>query len=245
MNVFVASNMPTDYPWKLQKPSTVNDRVRDTAETFIMDSGIGDEVSNQEVLDLAYEYTADYVVPKDVLHDFEQTTANVTEFLSLYEDHPCEATVLVPVQCNPETDEWHSDHVDDLPIHTHYVLGGMAVDEVSTTEQITAIKNFRQHVGSEAYVHGLGVGGGIEFVSKVAGKGWLDSVDCATPEMAGQFGSILDERLRQKQVRVMSGEGASKRNIPLSGFNSWQLKDVWDREAAQCGLESWGDTRGV
>jgi hypothetical protein len=237
MNVFVASNMPTDYPWKLQKPSTVNDRVRDTAETFIMDSGIGDEVSNQEVLDLAYEYTADYVVPKDVLHDFEQTTSNATEFLSLYENHPCEATVLVPVQCNPKNDEWHTDHVDDLPTHTHYVLGGMAVDEVSTTEQITAIKNFRQHVGGEAYVHGLGVGGGIEFVSKVAGKGWLDSVDCATPEMAGQFGSILDERLRQKQVRVMSGQGASKRNIPLSEFNSWQLKDVWEREAAYPGLE--------
>jgi len=239
MKVFVASNMPTDYPWKLQKPSTVNDRVRDTAETFIMDSGIGDDVSNKEVLDLAHEYNAEYVVAKDELHDFAATTQNVKEFLELYEEHGCEATVMVPVQCDPETNRWHADHIDDLPDHAHYVLGGMAVDEVGTTEQIKAIKNFREKVGPKPYVHGLGVGGGIEFVSKVAGKGWLDSVDCATPEMAGQFGSILDERLRQKQVRVMSGDGASKRNIPLSEFNSWQLKDVWDREATQSGLESW------
>jgi len=44
MEVYIASNMPTDYPLKLQKPSTVSDRVRTTAETFILDSGIGETV---------------------------------------------------------------------------------------------------------------------------------------------------------------------------------------------------------
>jgi len=239
MRVFVASAMPTDYPFKLQKPSTINDRVRDTADVFIMDSGIGDNISNQEVLDLAIEYNADYVVAKDELHDFETTTENVFNFLELHDESECEATVLVPVQCKPECDIWHVDHLKTLPDHSHYVLGGMAVDEVSTTDQIKSIKRFRECVGSETYVHGLGVGGGMEFVSKVAGTNWLDSVDCATPEMAGQFGAILDERLRQKQVRVMNGEGASKRNIPLSEFNSFQLQDVWQRESEQSGMDRW------
>ena len=239
MQVFVASNMPTAYPYKLQKPSTVNDRVINTADVFIMDSGIGDEVSNQEVLDLAMQYDADYVVPKDELHDFETTTENVEAFWELHKESECEATVLIPVQCDPATDSWHTDHLQTLPEHSHYVLGGMAVDEVSTTEQIKSIKRFREHVGPDKYVHGLGVGGGMEFVSKVAGTNWLDSVDCATPEMAGQFGCVLDERLRQQQVRVMNGEGASKRNIPLSEFNSFQLQDVWEREAQDTGLTSW------
>ena len=239
MRVFVASAMPTNHPFKLQKPSTINSRVRDTADVFIMDSGIGDEVSNAEVLELAIEYNADYVVPKDELHDFATTTENVKQFLELHDESDCDATVLIPVQCDPKTDTWHTEHLSELPEHTHYVLGGMAVDEVSTTEQIKSIKRFRDAVGPETYVHGLGVGGGMEFVSKVAGTDWLDSVDCATPEMAGQFGCVLDERLRQQQVRVMDGEGASKRNIPLSEFNSFQLQDVWEREAQDTGLTSW------
>lgn len=239
MRVFVASAMPTNYPYKLQKPSTVGGRVRDTADVFIMDSGIGDEVSNREVLELAMQYNADYVVPKDELHDFETTTENVTEFLDLHETADCDATVLIPVQCDPKTDSWHTEHLSELPEHSHYVLGGMAVDEVSTTEQIKSIKRFRDVVGPDKYVHGLGVGGGMAFVAKVAGTNWLDSVDCATPEMAGQFGCVLDERLRQQQVRVMNGEGASKRNIPLSEFNSYQLQDVWEREAKDTGLTSW------
>jgi hypothetical protein len=239
VTVFVASAMPTEYPYKLQKPSTISSRVRETAECFIMDSGIGDEISNQEVLDLAIEYNADYVVAKDEIHDFETTTENVYEFLELHAESDCEATVLVPVQCKPAEDRWHTEHLQTLPDHSHYVLGGMAVKSVSTTDQIKSIKRFREAVGSETYVHGLGVGGGMEFVSKVAGTGWLDSVDNSTPEQAGQFGAIYDERLRQKQVRVMSGEGASKRNIPLSEFNSYQLQDVWEREAQETGLAAY------
>jgi len=239
MKVFVASNMPTNYPRKLQKPSTVNQRVRETAETFIMDSGIGDSVATTEILDLAHEYDADYVVAKDELHDFTQTTENITRFHEEYQTHPTDATPLIPVQCDPHNDQWHVDHLSDLPESSHYVLGGMAVDSVSTTQAIKSIQAFRNAVGPDPYVHGLGVGGGIEFVSAVAGTNWLDSIDCATPEMAGQFGAVLDERLRQQQVRVMSGTGASKRNIPLSAFNSWQLQDVWDRESTHSGLEAY------
>lgn len=235
VDVYIASNIETEYPRKLQKPSTINQRVRDSSDTFIMDSGIGDEVSNQEVLDLALEYNADFVIAKDYLHDHEQTTESIYDFLTLYADHACESTPMIPLQ--PPFDE----HYRSLDVEAdHYVLGGMAFDDVGPVQQLTWIRDFNSVVGDE-YVHALGVGGGIEFVTKVAGEGLVDSIDCSTPEQAAMFGSILDERLRQKQVRAFdSGEGAKKRNKALAEFNSWQLQDVWDREAKkQTGLAAY------
>jgi len=223
--VYVASDMPTSYPYKLQKPSTVNDRVRPTAESFIFDSGIGDDVSNAEVLDMAHEYDADYVVAKDYLHDQEATTESIQAFFREYENHDCTATPMVPLQ--PP----HAEHYDDLRGHSHYVLGGMALEEISTNQQITWIREFGDVVADDAYVHGLGVGGGLEFVRALAGTGILDSIDCSTPELAATFGCVIDEQLRQETVREYNGEGASKRNYPLAAFNSWQIQDVWGREA--------------
>jgi len=75
----------------------------------------------------------------------------------------------------------------------------------------------------------------MEFVSKVAGRDLLDSIDCSTPEQAAMFGCALDERLRQQNIRAFdSGEGARKRNKALAEFNSWQVQDVWNRES-ECG----------
>jgi len=238
VDVYAASAMPTKYPLKLQKPSTISDRVRETAETFIMDSGIGDDVSNAEVLELAEKHNADFVVAKDYLHDQLGTTESIRAFWELYNDFDISAEALIPLQ--PPFDEHYIELKKRGLDHSHHVLGGMALDEISTTDQLKWIKDFNQ-VAPDVYTHGLGVGGGIEFIEKVAGTDLLDSVDCATPEMAGQFGAVLDERLRQQQVRVMNGEGASKRNIPLSEFNSFQLQDVWERECkAQTNLSGYG-----
>lgn len=240
MKVFVASAMPTGYPYKLQKPATVSNRVRDTATEFIFDSGIGDETTTGEVLDAAHEYNADYVVAVDELHDFETTTRNAYEFLDAYESHPCEATPMIPVQCDPDRELWHVDHLPDLPEHTHYVLGGMKVDNISEREKIESVRRFRDAVGPEVYVHGLGIGGGIQIVSKVAGTGWLDSVDCSTPEQAAINGSILDTRLRQMDAMAFpGGEGRCKRTYPIAEFNSWQVQDVWTNEAKHGGLAAY------
>jgi cytochrome c oxidase assembly factor CtaG len=85
----------------------------------------------------------------------------------------------------------------------------------------------------DAYIHALGVGGGMEFIKSVAGSGWIDSVDCSTPEMAAMFGRVMDAQLRQKPVRIASGEGVAKRNTALADFNSWQIHDAWEREETQ------------
>jgi len=226
--VFVASNMPTAYPNKLQKPSTVSDRVRDTAESFIFDSGIGnDELTNADVLDMAAEYNADMVVAKDYLHDQQRTTESVREFLDIYADHDCTATPLIPLQ--PP----HHEHYQDLPGHSHYVLGGMVDGSISTSQRIRWIERF-DDVAGECYTHGLGIGGGSGVVRAFAGSDTLDSVDCSTPEQAAMFGKVIDENLRQQEVLAHSGgEGKSHRTYPLAEFNSWQIADAWDNQAEQ------------
>lgn len=230
-DVFVASNIDTAYPRKLQKPSTVNDAVRDSAETFIFDSGIGDDTTNREVLDAAHEYDADYVVAKDYLHDRERTTDSVARFVEEYRGHPCDATPMVPLQ--PPHARHYQELTDTLGTFDTYVLGGMAVPEVSTDEQVRHIRAFDDAVHDDAYVHALGVGGGREFVETVAPLEILDSVDCATPEIAAANGCVIDADLRQREVREFNGTGARKRNRPLAAFNSWQLQDVWERERAR------------
>jgi len=227
MKVFVASAMPTDYPLKLQKPSTVSRRVRDIAEEFILDSGIGDDVTTEELLELAERYDPEYVVAKDELHEHDTTIANT---LALLDADPC-ADVLIPLQ--PPYREHYEKLREHIDVDAHsYVLGGMAVDDVGTREQLEWIRKFRRTAGMDVYAHGLGVGGGIEFVEAIAGTGLLDSVDCATPEMAAINGAVIDERLRQQETMAFGGgEGRCRRSYPLAEFNSWQVRDVWVREA--------------
>jgi len=238
MNVYIASNMPTGYPYKLQKPSTISDRVRDTAEHFILDSGIGDDVSTDEILNLAEEYNPDYVVAKDELHEHETTIENTIRLLDSLNDAQIAAEPLVPLQPPYDT---HYQKLREQGITGHkYVLGGMAVPEVDTAQALEWIHKFRE-VAPDVYAHGLGIGGGIEVVEALAGKEVLDSIDCATPEMAAINGCVLDTRLRQNEVMAFpGGEGRSKRSYALADFNSWQLKDVWTNTAErQHGLENY------
>jgi len=220
-DVYVASNIPHGYPLVLQKPATATPRIRATAETYILDSGIGDDTSTADVLALAADLNADYVVPCDELHDQDATTTAVHEFMELYEDHRCTATPLVPLQ--PP----HADHARDLPAFDHYCLGGMALEGVSDDQATRWIRDARAELGDDVYLHALGVGGGAGIVRALAGTGIVDSVDCATPELAAQYGAVLDGDLRQRPCVIHSGDGLRDRTRPLAEFNSWQIQDAW------------------
>jgi len=236
MKVYIASNMPTGYPWKLQKPSTVNERVRSTAEEFMLDSGIGDDVSTDELVTLAREYNPEYLVAKDELHNHETTIKNTIELLERASDFAAE--VLIPLQ--PDYVEHYQKLTERGLDGQKYVLGGMAIPEVDTAQALEWIHKFRD-IAPDVYAHGLGIGGGIEIVEALAGNDILDSVDCATPEMAAINGCVLDTRLRQNEVMAFpGGEGRSKRSYALADFNSWQIKDVWENTASsQHGLEAY------
>jgi len=225
IDIYVASNMPYPYPYKLGKPKHQTHSIRDSCTTWIQDSGIGDDTTNADVLQMADEYDADFVIPCDELHDQQATTQAVREFMDLYESSDCRATPFIPLQ--PPYDE----HYQDLPDYPAYCLGGIAFD-YSPSEQVAAIESFRDAAGPEPYAHALGVGGSMTFVRYVANNpDAVQSVDCSTPEQAAINGSIIDAQLRQKSISILTGDGSSPGRYSLAETNAYQLADAYTRAA--------------
>lgn len=234
IDVFVASDMPYEYPYKLVKPEHVSAGVVESAETVIMDSGIGDDVSNTAVLDLAEQYNADMVVAKDYLHNQDRTTESVRVFLELWENHSCRATPLIPLQPN------HAEHYANLPGHYHYLLGGMAFD-YETSEIINAVETFRAEVGTGPYIHLLGVGANPRLMDWLANNPeYVQSIDCSTPEQCAINGNIYDTRLRQRDYQIRTGEGSSKTRYLLAQHLAFMLNDaIRQRFENTNTLEAW------
>lgn len=223
IDIYVASNMPYPYPYKLIKPEHAEQRVADTCDTLIMDSGIGDDTTNREVLELAQQYDADFVVPCDELHDQQATTEAVKDFLDVYDEMEVRATPLIPLQ--PPYDE----HYQELSGHFAYVLGGIAFD-TSPRKQIEELKRFRRAAGAEPYAHALGVGGSMTVVNALANDpGLVQSVDCSTPEQAAINGSVIDAELKQRPVEILTGEGSSAGRYALAETNAYQLNDAYTK----------------
>lgn len=220
IDVYVASDMAYQYPYKLVKPANVSQRVVDSAETVIMDSGIGDEISNQEVLDLASKYDTDMVVAKDYLHDQNSTTESVRAFLDLWEDHTCRATPLIPLQ--PD----HHEHYQELSGQYHYLLGGMAFD-YETSEIIRAVEQFRDVAGMGPYVHLLGVGANPRLMNYLAqNPNAVQSIDCSTPEQCAINSEIYDVSLTRSDYQIRTGDGSSATREGLAQHLAYTLCDA-------------------
>jgi len=234
IDIYVASNMPYPYPYKLGKPENQTPKIRDSCTTWIQDSGIGDETTNAEVLELADEYDADFVIPCDELHDQPATTEAVHEFLELYDDSDVRATPMIPLQ--PPYDE----HYKQLPDHAAYCLGGIAFD-YSAREQVEAIHTFRNAAGESPYAHALGVGGSMTVVNAVANTPDLvQSVDCSTPEQAAINGSLVDAELKQKPMSILNGTGSSRGRYSLAETNAYQLTDAYTKATrSKMSLGAW------
>jgi len=221
IDVFMASNMGYNYPYKLVKPEHVNQKVVNTCETLIMDSGIGDEISNEEVLQLADEYDADFVVAKDYLHDQERTSKSILEFVDCWRDHNCRATPLIPLQ--PP----HHEHWEQLNIECYHVmLGGMAFN-ADADDIIEAVSKFREAAGTGPYVHLLGVGANRRVMQFLADNpGMVQSLDCSTPEQCAINSSIFDVRLERTDYQIRNGSGSSVTRAGLAQHLAYTLCDA-------------------
>lgn len=234
IDIYVASNMPYPYPYKLGKPENQTPKIRESCTTWIQDSGIGDDTTNKDVLELARQFDADFVIPCDELHKQAETTEAVLEFLELYDESDIRATPLIPLQ--PPYDE----HYKQLPDFPAYCLGGIAFD-YTAREQVEAIHMFREVAGTNPYVHALGVGGSMEVVRTLANNpNLVQSVDCSTPEQAAINGSVIDAELKQQRVSILTGEGSSKNRYALAAQNAYQLNDAYTkaRKSKMC-LSAW------
>jgi len=227
IDIYVASNMPYPYPYKLGKPEHVSDRIRETCTTFIMDSGIGDDTTNEEVLELAQEHDADFVIPCDELHDHEATTDAVYDFLKLYDDSDVRATPLIPLQ--PPYDE----HYKQLPDYPAYCLGGIAFD-YSGREQVAELQRFRRAAGPKPYAHALGVGGSMAVVRAVGNNpNLIQSADCSTPEQAAINNKLIDAQMTQKDMQIKTGTGSSAGRYMMAAQNAYQINDAYTVAANQ------------
>ena len=190
------------YPYKLVSVPNSTGAVCNTCTELIVDSGISDSsVTNSEVLDMAAERNATYVVPKDYLHDRRRTTESVRRFLALYEDHECTAQPLIPLQ--PP----HDEHYEVLDGFSHYALGG--IKGKSPTDQVEALESFDQASGDE-YVHALGLGGSLDFVKAIRDNPDLvDSVDLSTHETAATNDRLPDKTWKQQSFAFPRGESST------------------------------------
>ena len=234
IDIYVASNMPYPYPYKLGKPRHNDPKIRDSCTTWIQDSGIGDETENEDVIALARENDADFIIPCDELHDQDATTKAVLDFLELYDDADIRATPLIPLQ--PPYDK----HYKQLPDFSAYCLGGIAFD-YTAREQVEAIHTFRQVAGEAPYAHALGVGGSMEVVRTLANNpNLIQSVDCSTPEQAAINGSVIDAELKQQSIEILTGEGSSNNRYALAAQNAYQLNDAYTKAAkSEMCLSTW------
>jgi len=210
--IYVASNIYTYWwPWRLQKPAYAGERVRHMANSgYILDSGIGDDVSNQEVIDTAADLRASYVIAKDYLDDPDASVNSVLDFLDTYDDHPTvESRVIVPLQ-RPHVESFDSldDHgVFDHPDVSRVALGGLA--PYAPDVQVRALRQFHEGAGRRADldVHALGMGASTKLVRAVRDNpDLIDSLDLSTPEQMAKNSRYPGERWEQNDGYVVPGE---------------------------------------
>jgi hypothetical protein len=218
VKVFIASYIPRYwYPYRLQHAGKARDWAKDESLEVILDSAImEDDIGNSETLDRAHEVGADYVIPNDTLHDQEATTDAVRAFVDLYEQHPCTATPLIPLQ--PPYDE----HYRELDQFSHYVLGGIATADPE--RQLEAIREFRDAAGPYPYAHGLGLGASLTLIRALRDNPTLlDSLDLSTPEQVIRGEKLPDKTWIQKEHQYPTGEDSSTVRAAFASAVALQL----------------------
>lgn len=186
---FVATNAAMmEYPWMVGRYDESSPTLASKAEEYILDSAIGDEsVGNEDVLDRADDIGTDIVVCADVMHDTTQTTDRIAEMLKLVEQRDTDYEVLIPLQFDPEMGLSHIDHYEAVAdrldslgegIDDYRLYVGGLIKGVTPANQIRRCIELREHVGTEPYLHGLGVGATRSWVVTMRACPWLlDSFD--------------------------------------------------------------------
>jgi len=217
--VYVASNMPYDWPGKLQHAGYANERIRATCETYIADSDINDPDSgNAAVLELATELDADYMLPADTLGDPEATATAVAEFRDLRPQYDTDATTLYPLQ-PPHLRAWR-----DAGCPEHVAVGGVRDAAASTV--IRVLESLRDVRDELSYVHLLGVAKPDVLLWCRENPTVVDSLDAATPENAAMNGKALTRQLEQRPVNIPTGTGSTQLRAALARFNATVIQQL-------------------
>lgn len=227
VDVYAADNTAMlTYPYRLGRPDPdeSSPTVANNSESFILDSGIGDDThTNETVLERAEYLDADMVVPKDVFGDPEATTPQVLEMLNLVEElDGYDPTVMIPVQ---HTDGvTHADHyrvIEDVLSEQGYdirdypvALGGL--NKSGIVEQVDAVTSVREVAGDEQHIHGLGFGASRNWVVIIQqNPDLLDSLDISTYVQSVTNGTIHDIEFNRLDFPSPRGKASTSLSATL------------------------------
>jgi hypothetical protein len=185
----------------------------ETCETLIIDSVINDPFyPADDVLDAASKLDADAVVAKDWPPFADPADEGgiypadaLEHFMARYKRHGYDGDVIVPLW--PPFDSAKLQGVREEWVD-HYALGGMR--DLDGHEQVEHARRFRELVGDDVHVHGLGVGTSPELIAALResvadGTPLLDSFDISTPENAVRNNKLPDKSWTQQRVPLPSG----------------------------------------
>lgn len=258
VDVYIASNNRTYwYPYRLQKVGYASDRIRPLARRgYILDSGIGDDdVTNADVfekvreLDQRYINPDTWVVPKDYRRDQAQTTESILEFFDQYDDfrYAEPTTVLKPKVIVPLQPP-HVEHYETLRDHgvtaDRWAIGGM--NKRPPAEQLEALQTFRDAVGPDPEVHGMGFGANQALIRGLRERpGLVSSLDLSTPEQYARFSKLPGERWEKEEGYVTPGDSSFILRGAVASIIAmrlvYELTDLPDTEKAPRLAESSGE----
>lgn len=237
------------YPFKLSKVGKGWDALDRSCIEMILDSNVQDGgVSNEEVLEEAIKRRPAKVVPKDYVNDPEATRESLIEFEELANAEPEFRSDIIPVI--------QGDHVDHLERYdafydqySYLAIGGML--GIEPLEQVKIIKEVREHVGNNVYLHGFGVGTSLHLIKALRhNPDLLDSLDMSTAETMVKNGKTADWTFKQAKpefpmsdstgdvgMRVLPMPYGDEKSVVNGGFSmstlvmlNYMLSDLVDED---------------
>lgn len=224
------------WPWRMNRAQSTAFRQAyvDACDHHILDSNFKDEaVTNRDVLDEAADRGCDGAVLADVYQDAKATIPALLDGLGLYDDHAFDGLVVLPLQ-NPYDTVYDAVEPSVGDIDVWWAIGGLKDEDVAV--KIEKTREFREYVGSEPHIHGLGFGVTDGLAAAVRrDPALLDSIDNSTAVSNTVGGFNGDE---QTSVTAMRAQAARVENLWKLTHYAGDADDPAEiRPAGQHGLE--------
>lgn len=143
VKVFAASNSPI-IPFRLSNAKNYRPNHAYRSREFILDSGIGHGIGNDEVIEAALKLdsTVNWIVPKDYPNDRAKTIASLRDFKSKM-PASFEGKLLIPIQGSDPADyvECLKEARAIFPDENYFGIGGIAGAELTTIPELKSLSS--------------------------------------------------------------------------------------------------------
>lgn len=234
------------YPYRMQPVKHASPTTCDESEKHILDSSIGKNFGNDDVIEKAEYLDCDIVVPADVIGDHKKTVDKVLDMLERCEKHGLQT--LVPIQ-GDSPNEYKTnaaDMMDTINDHGYqsfvdrYAVGG--IKDESTDVQTDCVD--AAYSGIEQPVHAFGAGFSPHWIIYIRNNhNKVMSIDMSTPMYAGRANNFIkfnakhisNEKPRGKHVSFTNARLAEAMMTELNymicdGPDEDELQEILDKQ---------------